>query len=854
MHKSSIIKLPKTNFSMRGDLLNLDKKILSLWNDLNIMNQFFAWSENKPTKLFICGPPYANGFLHTGHKVNFILKDIYIHWWRSQGYNVTHIAGFDCHGRPIEMKINAQINANSNEDIIKTHILQCKQLAENNIQEQYKQLKSLGIFLHTQIKDKSFPYYSTINEYVSIYESFTSLLLNNNIYAQKRPMLWSIDDASVISEIETEYRNITSTSVYIALLIKNTQDKLVIWTTTPWTLIDNAAVAYNQKLKYVRINHKNNNYIICKDLVENFCNKMNIEIPNNLVEVEINNNMFCEHPIIENKFVPILHGDHVDNGMGTGFVHTAPAHGLEDFDLSLKYNIEFTESVNEEGIYYAHTPKLANLHIFKNKAEILEIIKPKCILQEEYQHSYPHALRTNTPVIYRSSNQIFANLNNLNFESVKNVYTTPSHLANGLYEYVKDRKEWCLSRNRTWGVPLAIIIHTQTNKIYINKSFQDKIIAQMHIDPYMFLFKSKFNQFVKDNVPNYQEYSIYLGVLDVWFDSACAYDIISKVLNTNNLPSTFIEGVDQKRGWFQSSLLARLLQNKSIPFNEIISHGFVVDGDGRKLSKSLGNTQIVEDVINKYGNEILRIRMVQSDYTSEISIGSNVMEQCAEIYRKIRNVLRYLISVCETYTIINIPQNIPQIDSIYLYKLNNVINIYKQHMNKSHFHEAFNVLNNFIIEASSDYFNACKYSLYETDNYNHIVYVMNVILMNILQCIKCIIPVTCEEIFQHLKKIQVHNMWTKFLQYDSVHLVDNNDIINVDINNNINVDCIEEYQTLCDSIFRELYVKEIHTGYEKDYICEINNSKIHTDTILRRFGFNKVVINNNISNINIIKV
>jgi isoleucyl-tRNA synthetase len=820
---------PKTDFPLRGNLKQQQIDIRNYWYANNVMQKFFQQYALK-TKLLISGPPYANGSLHAGHKVNFILKDIYTLYWRSQGYNVSHFVGFDCHGRPIEYKINPAVNANSNTDTIQKHIVQCYDLATRNIATQFDQLKEQNVFL--QCLDV--PYYATYKEYATIYTAFSKVLMSGNVYAQRCPMLWSIEDESVISEIETEYKNKISTSVYLKLKLKDADTHVVIWTTTPWTLIDNVAVAYNDTFEYTEMHTTIGRFIVASKLADIFASKLTLHVISTN-RFDIQENTLVQHPV--DGWVPLVAATNVTDDAGTGFVHTAPAHGLEDAQLAEQHALPIIESVGPNGVYITAVRALNNLHIFKDEQLILAYYSNKIIGTEQYEHKYLFATRSNQPTIYRASQQIFISLKRLNLDPIKYVGTTPTHLADGLYNYILARDKWCVSRNRTWGVPLAVLVHTKTQQIYTNDAFQNAIIDQMAQDPYIFLNKNAFEQFCKKHaVP--QEYEVYLGVLDVWFDSACVYDIVTRYLNayTNSsaysIPATFIEGIDQKRGWFQSSALLRVLKNESLPFNEIIAHGFVVDAHGRKLSKSLGNADLVDGIINNYGIEILRLRVTDAQYTSEIAISEQSMEAAAEKYKKIRFVFRYMISVVETYIQTDLHPVLPELEIIYLQKLYTTSVVCHEHMQANRFHEAIATVYQYVLELSSDYFNACKSDLYEkpfTSN-QHIIYTFKTILIELLSLLKSILSSTTEEIYIHLAK----KFDWDILKYGSIHLAPLPPITNY------NFDCTE-YDTLCQQLTTLLAQHNVFTGYTQNYILHIN-SRITAATLRRRFCLKDVII------------
>lgn len=668
MDYKKTIFLPITKFPMKGNLHLTEKNILTYWRQINL-NQLIKEKKTSKQFLFHYGPPFANNNLHLGHALNAMLKDIIARFFIMIDYSVPILQGHDCHGYPIEIEIQKQLDNKETYSIEKIRKM-CRAYAFKWSKIHKIQTQELGVLTNlknTEINieennlDLNFfdeEFYSTMDKKVELktYELFSDLLLDNKVYLKKKPIFWSIKEKSTIAEIDMVYKNKISTSLYIKLKIVETNlpelenSYIIFWTTTPWTIISNLAVAVNQDIIYVPIYLNGYKCYVAKNLEIYFLKEWADlqgaeEFP---MEVEIPGKDFIsskvEHPIIENKIVPIILSDHVKDKEGTGFVHIAPDHGEEDFLLGQKYNLGLCDYVDESGYYKEDTPYLSGIHIFKNEIEIINLLNNKILSKREIEHSYPFSERTNTPLIYLCIEQIFINIKKYKKEilaAIEKVEWLPDKSKNRIIAFVENREDWCVSRQRIWGNPLLVFAHVETGELLKDVSLQKLICKEIEKNGTDHLFEFDWIVFLPENLRKL--YRPIYGILDCWLDSgATFFTIIQDRFNTN-ISDLYLEGSDQHRGWFQSSLNLSILKNQQIPYRKVITHGFVVDEKGCKISKSKGNGIDLKVLLQQQGVDPLRIWAALSNLDKDRRFGKDIFEKNIDIYRKIRNVLRYLI-------------------------------------------------------------------------------------------------------------------------------------------------------------------------------------------------------------------
>ncbi|OED45688.1 isoleucine--tRNA ligase [Rickettsiales bacterium (ex Bugula neritina AB1)] len=652
--KESIF-LPKTNFSRYGKPLETQKKILEYWDKIKIYEQIKQKPNKKGRFLFHYGPPFVSGYFHAGHYLSISLKDTIARLYTMLGYEVPIMHGHDCHGLPIELAVQKKIGkeklqCNSIFDFRKL----CRNFAEEISLIHKKSTKNLCVLTG----DK---FYSTMDkDYVyDVYKCVSDLLLDSKIYLDYKPVAWSIDEQSTVAEIEIKYKEKISKALYIMVPIKESENKkfndfhIIFWTTTPWTVISNCGVAYNKNIIYKVIIINKHKCLVSEENYMDFYKKIediwDIEDTEIIVEGKELENLWVSHPVITDKIVPLLEGSHVTSSTGTGFVHSAPDHGLEDYNLcTLKHGIKTLNYVDEKGYYKENTPIMSGLHIFKDENRILELLKSSMIFYETIEHSYPYSDRSNNPLIYISTPQIFIKLQEANVEEyIDQINWYPQKTINRIRSFVKNREgDWCTSRQRSWGVCLVMFMD-KNGQLLKDPKIQKKILEEIK--------KNGDDHLLDINIVDYflpeeirDQYTGIYGIVDVWLESGLSwYAVIKKHFSKEEQETPVIdlilEGSDQHRGWFQSLLTTSVLLNKKIPYKNVITHGFIVDEKGEKLSKSKGNGIGADVLMEKYGVDLFRTWLISSDYQEDIKISENIIENKREILQKIRNVITYLI-------------------------------------------------------------------------------------------------------------------------------------------------------------------------------------------------------------------
>ena len=733
--KDSIL-LPKTEFSMKADLPKKEPAILDSWQKNNLYESLRNDSKDKEKFILHDGPPYANGHLHMGHALNKILKDIIVKYQQLLNKNSIYVPGWDCHGLPIEWKIEEEYRAkkkNKDDVPVLEFRKQCRDFANKWIDIQKKEFQRLGV-----IGDWDNPY-TTMHYHAEaqIVRELGKFLENGGIYKGHRPVLWSVVEKTALADAEVEYQDHKSTTIYTCFPIeksskpKFSDHSIVIWTTTPWTIPGNRALAVHEDIEYQSLTINKNDIIkkviIAKDLIENFIKEN--EISEHTLNFEINGKeligLNCKHPLFESGYdftVPVLHGEFVTTEQGTGIVHICPVHGMDDFLLGKQHNLELPMTIDEGGIYYEHIPVFAGKHIFKVDQDVCDEIN-KCnnlISQGVLIHSYPHSWRSKAPLVYKNTSQWFISMeiNGLREKALEAIDQTdffPKQGQNRLKSMIQDRPDWCVSRQRVWGVPLPIFVNKKTGEPLRDNKVIERIASIYEQEGGDAWFNSEPSRFLS---PEYDsnEYEQVKDVVEVWFDSGSTHSYVLETRDDLQWPaSMYLEGSDQHRGWFHSSLLESCGTRGRAPFESILSHGFVVDGKGRKMSKSIGNVISPDEIINKYGADILRIWVVASDYSEDLKIDNQIINYQIDSYRKIRNTIRFLLGNLNNFTVNDAVEleQMPDLEKYILNKISQMNNELKSLVQKHDYHGIFVKLLNFCtLDLSAFYFDIRKDSLY----------------------------------------------------------------------------------------------------------------------------------------------
>ncbi|MDC4238533.1 isoleucine--tRNA ligase [Pasteurella multocida] len=657
------LNLPETGFPMRGDLAKREPNMLKSWYEKDLYQKIRQASKGKKSFILHDGPPYANGTIHIGHAVNKILKDIIVKSKTALGYDSPYIPGWDCHGLPIELKVEGLVGK-PNQNISAAQFREaCRQYAAEQVEGQKKDFIRLGV-----LGDWDNPYL-TMNYHTeaNIIRAFGKAVENGHLYKGSKPVHWCLDCASSLAEAEVEYEDKVSPSIYVrfsavdsdAVLAKfNAADKgtgnisAVIWTTTPWTIPSNRAIAIHENLDYQLVQFNDERVILAKDLVEEVAKAAGVEQVVILGESKGKDLEWLrfQHPFYDFS-VPFILGDHVTTDGGTGLVHTAPDHGHDDYIIAQKNGIEMAGLIGNDGLFKADVPFFAGKGVFEsNDLVVAKLQEVGAMLKfSKIKHSYPHCWRHKTPIIFRATPQWFIGMEKQGLRQqalseIKKVRWIPDWGQARIEKMVENRPDWCISRQRTWGVPVALFIHKETEELHPRTvelvEEVAKRVEQKGIQAWWDLDTAELLGADADN------YIKVPDTLDVWFDSGSTYYSVVKDRPEFNGQDAdmYLEGSDQHRGWFMSSLMLSTATDNKAPYKQVLTHGFTVDGQGRKMSKSIGNIVTPQEVMDKFGGDILRLWVASTDYTGEISVSDEILKRAADAYRRIRNTARFLLA------------------------------------------------------------------------------------------------------------------------------------------------------------------------------------------------------------------
>ncbi|QIW09557.1 isoleucine--tRNA ligase [Francisella sp. LA112445] len=654
------LNLPKTSFSMKGNLANKEPMILNKWEKQGIYKKIREHFAGRDKFVLHDGPPYANGSIHVGHAVNKILKDIIVKSKTLSGYDAPYIPTWDCHGLPIELQVEKKQGKAGQKISEDSFRKECRKYAKKQVEIQKKDFKRLGV-----LGEWEQPYLTMDFSYeANMIRTLAKIVENGHLSKGFKPVHWCTDCGSALAEAEVEYADKVSPAIDVKFKIKD-QAKLaeafgidslnheafaIIWTTTPWTLPANQAIAVRNDLNYSLIKIEDSYIILAENLVEQTLKRYAIDNANIVASTtgEKLVGIIAEHPFYS-RHVPILHGDHVTDDSGTGMVHTAPTHGVEDFALGKEHDLSMEIFVKGNGCYSENTKLFAGEFIFKANDRIVELLGEKKRLMnfDKIKHSYPHCWRHKSPLMFRATPQWFISmekegLRNKALEAIKETNWAPSWGQARIEGMIKDRPDWCISRQRTWGVPLPLFIHKETEELHPNTiEILHKVAEKIDKGGVEAWFNADDSDFISET----DSYRSVKDTLDVWFDSGsssmCILDIDKRLSYPADL---YLEGSDQHRGWFQTSLLVGMSAKGSQPYKEVFTHGFVVDEHGRKMSKSLGNVTSPQDIYNTLGADILRLWTASTDYKSEMAVSDQILKRTADTYRRLRNTARFLLS------------------------------------------------------------------------------------------------------------------------------------------------------------------------------------------------------------------
>jgi isoleucyl-tRNA synthetase len=665
------INLPNTGFPMKADLAHREPKMLAAWEHSGLYGKIRATSKGRPSFVLTDGPPYANGAIHLGHAVNKILKDIIVKSRTLDGYDAPYVPGWDCHGLPIEMQVEKTHGRVGQKIDAKAFRAACREYAHKQIDAQRADFKRLGV-----LGDWDHPYMTMAPRFEADQLRALSLIIQNgHVYKGFKPVHWCLNCRSALAEAEVEYEDKTSPSIYVRFPVLDTDDlarrfaievlaertvgegvptSLAIWTTTPWTLPANRAVAVHPQFDYSLIEFDlgsgHERMVIASELVGAVSKSLGIENCSliSMVKGAALEHLRLQHPFYDRE-VPVILGDHVNLDAGTGAVHTAPGHGLDDYTVGRRYGLEVDNPVGGDGRFLPSTPLFASEQVFDANAHVIKVLydNGRLLKDEPYHHSYPHCWRHKTPVIFRATPQWFismeqAGLRKGALEAIAHVDWMPTWGEQRISSMIAVRPDWCISRQRTWGVPLPLFVDKESGELHPRTAALIEEVAKRvekgGIDAW---FDLNTADLLGADVDKYEKAT---DVMDVWFDSGAVHHCVSQSRPEITVPADlYLEGSDQHRGWFHSSLLTSVAMHGRAPYRGVLTHGFTVDEKGRKMSKSIGNTLVPQKLTSTLGADVVRLWVAATDYANEMSVSDEILKRMADSYRRIRNTLRFLL-------------------------------------------------------------------------------------------------------------------------------------------------------------------------------------------------------------------
>ena len=653
------LNLPATDFPMKAGLPNREPVILKRWQEQDLYRQLRQTNQGKPKFILHDGPPYANGDIHIGHAVNKILKDIILKSKTLSGFDTPYVPGWDCHGLPIELNVEKKVGKPGVKVSPAEFRQACREYAAKQVNGQREDFKRLGV-----LADWDNPYLTMDFQFeADIIRTLGEIIENGHLHKGVKPVHWCVDCGSALAEAEVEYEDKTSPAIDVRFQFNDTVEfdiacpnngngpvNIAIWTTTPWTLPANQAVCLHPDLEYVVVQCAAERLVLAEALYEKALERYQLtgEVIARCKGVALEG-LLLQHPFYDRK-VPVILGDHVTTDAGTGAVHTAPGHGQDDYIVGLKYKLEVDNPVGGNGVFLPDTPIFAGESVFKANPQVIEVLKEKSALlcHVDIRHSYPHCWRHKTPIIFRATPQWFVSMeqNGLRDQAMQAIAATkwmPDWGQKRIENMVTGRPDWCISRQRTWGVPIPLFVHQQSGELHPDsKALIEKValaVEQNGIDAW---FDMDASDLIGADAENYFKVT---DTLDVWFDSGVSHACVLTRRDDLHRPADlYLEGSDQHRGWFQSSLLTSVATTGKAPYKTVLTHGFTVDAEGKKMSKSKGNTVSPQKVVNNLGADIIRLWVAATDYSAEMTVSDEILKRTADSYRRIRNTARYLLS------------------------------------------------------------------------------------------------------------------------------------------------------------------------------------------------------------------
>ncbi|PAD39994.1 isoleucine--tRNA ligase [Terribacillus sp. 7520-G] len=727
MDYKDTLLMPETAFPMRGNLPNKEPKMQQDWEEKNIYQKVQDRTEGRPLFVLHDGPPYANGDLHMGHALNKVLKDFIVRYKSMSGFHAPYVPGWDTHGLPIEQALTKKKVDRKKMTVAEFRRL-CAEYALQQIDNQRSQFKQLGVR-----GDWDNPYITLTKDYEAAQiKVFGEMAKKGYIYKGMKPVYWSPSSESALAEAEIEYQDKRSASIYVAFQVKDGKnlfegdEKFIIWTTTPWTLPANVAISLHPEVTYVVAQVGAEKYVVAEDLLNSVAETLEWNDPQVLKTFKGKEAEYVttQHPFYDRDSLIIL-GEHVTTDSGTGCVHTAPGHGEEDFFASQPYKLPIISPLDDKGVFTKEAPGFEGVFYDKANKNITELLEEKGALLklDFFTHSYPHDWRTKKPVIYRATAQWFASIKAFRdqiIEQIKEVEWFPKWGETRLYNMFRDREDWCISRQRAWGVPIPVFYGEDGEPIITEETIQ-------HVSDLFLEHGSNvwFEREAKDLLPEgftseHSPNGIFTketDIMDVWFDSGSSHQgVLENRPELQRPADLYLEGSDQYRGWFNSSLTTAVAVTGKAPYKAVLSHGFALDGKGKKMSKSLGNIVVPSKIMKQYGADILRLWVASVDYQSDVRISDEIIKQTSEGYRKIRNTFRFLLANLHDFDPAKdsvAHADMTEVDRYMLAKLSDLIKHVRESYDKFEFADVYSAVLSFCsVELSAFYLDFGKDILY----------------------------------------------------------------------------------------------------------------------------------------------
>lgn len=730
------LNLPNTGFPMKANLAQREPDRLKKWIDGDIYAQIREQRQGCEQFILHDGPPYANGDLHLGHAVNKVLKDIVIKSQTLNGFDVPYKPGWDCHGLPIEHKVETKIGKAGQKVDYATFRQKCREYAKTQVDRQRDTFIRMGIFADWQNP------YLTMNfdTEANIVRALGKIIEKGHLHKGEKPVYWSVVGGSALAEAEVEYQDKTSYSVDVAYPVTDVDTRaqfvaafgdqaqdgelaVVIWTTTPWTLPSSQAVSLHPELEYVLVDVAGRKLVVAEALLESFSARAGLEV-STVLATTVGSKLekaLLDHPFYDLK-VPVLLGDHVTTDAGTGCVHTAPDHGVDDYYVGKRYGIGVLNYVDDAGLYRDTVALFAGQHVYKVDPLVLDVVEQhgNLLSKSTFSHSYPHCWRTKTPLIYRATPQWFISMTKADLlkkakAEVSKVQWIPEWGEARINSMLDSSPDWCISRQRTWGVPICLFVNKETQELHPRTmELIEEAALRIEKQGMEAWFQLDAAELLGDEADQYQKVT---DTLDVWFDSGVThYSVLQQNSELRFPADLYLEGSDQHRGWFQSSLKTSVAMNNCAPYKQVLTHGFTVDQDGRKMSKSLGNVILPQKVMSSLGADVMRLWIAATDFSGEMSVSDEILNRTADSYRRIRNTLRYLLSNLDGFDPVNDQVELDEMLALDRWALDATAQLQEQivqHYNEYQFHTIYQKLHNFcVVEMGGFYLDIIKDRIY----------------------------------------------------------------------------------------------------------------------------------------------